>query len=68
MEKMHSQVRVDNTLSRPFIAESELKQRDELSPIIFNIILEKVVRKLQRSKGGMSINHCILQLLDFWMI
>lgn len=41
-------VRVDNVLSDEFQVVTSLKQGDALSPLLFNIALEKVVRSIQR--------------------
>lgn len=42
-----SRVRVDNQLSEPFEINSGLKQGDALSPLLFNVILEKAIRAAQ---------------------
>jgi len=58
MENTQYRVRVDNTVSSPFSVESGLKQGDALSPIMFNVALEKVIRELRRTEeGGVSINN-----------
>jgi len=44
MENTQYTVRVDNTMSTPFTVDTGLKQGDALSPILFNLVLEKVVR------------------------
>lgn len=42
-------VSTSNTLSETFEVVMGLKQKDALSPILFNIALEKVTRKMQES-------------------
>lgn len=53
----------------PFSVESDLnclKQGDALSPILFNVALEKVIRELQRTdEEGMSINNRAVRLFGF---
>jgi len=44
------QVRVDNVLSKEFQVVTGLKQGDALSPLLFNIAPEKVVRNIQGDK------------------
>jgi len=41
------QVRLDNTLSEVFIVETGLKHADVLSPQLFKLILEKIVKIIQ---------------------
>jgi len=65
MEDTQYHVRVENTVSSPFSVESCLKQEDALSSILLNVELEKVVRKLQYTKGYVSINNRKLRLLGF---
>ncbi|XP_025411759.1 uncharacterized protein LOC112684436 [Sipha flava] len=45
--------------------KQRLKQRDTLSPILFNLALEKVVRILQDNEGGLVIGQNKIQLLGF---
>jgi hypothetical protein len=47
MEKAKYRVKVDNGILSPFIVDTGLKQDDSLSPLLFNLALEKVVRELQ---------------------
>jgi len=47
MENTQYTVRVDKTMSTPFTVNTGLKQGDTLSPILFNLVLEKVGRELQ---------------------
>jgi hypothetical protein len=52
MEEAKYRVRVDNELSSPFTVDTGLKQGDTLSPLLFNLTLEKVVRELQSNEGN----------------
>lgn len=66
MENTQYRVRVDSTVSSPFSVESGLKQGDALSPILFNVALEKVIRELLHTEeGGVSINNRAVRLLGF---
>jgi len=59
------QVRVDCALSEEFEVITGLKQGDALSPILFNIALEKVIRSVQSNKLGINIGKTTLDVLDF---
>lgn len=58
-------VRSQNATSGNFIVETGLKQGDIISPVIFNISLEKVVRILQDNESDLLINQNKMQLLGF---
>ena len=49
-------VRVTNELSNPFEIREGLKQGDALSPLLFNLVLEYVIRYVQESKTGVTLN------------
>lgn len=57
MEGEKYQVRVDSTLSEAFGVETGLKREDVLSPLIFNIALEKAVRALQNEARGLNVDQ-----------
>ncbi|VVC36479.1 Reverse transcriptase domain [Cinara cedri] len=59
------QVRVDNILSEEFQVVTGLKQGDSLSPLLFNIALEKVVRSIQRNNYGIDIGTIKIGILGF---
>ncbi|VVC31914.1 Reverse transcriptase domain [Cinara cedri] len=59
------QVRVDNVLSEEFQVVTGLKQGDALSPLLFNIALEKVVRSIQRDNYGIDIDTNKIGILGF---
>jgi hypothetical protein len=65
MEGTKYQVRVDNILSDSFIVETGLKQGDALSPLLFNLSLEKAVRIMQNAERGVAVNEHRVQILDF---
>jgi len=52
MENTQYTVRVDNTMSTPFTVYTGLKQGDALFAMLFNLVLEKVVRELQCLRGS----------------
>lgn len=58
-------VRVDNELSSPFTMDTGLKQGDSLSPLLFNLALEKMVRELQANKSGIQVNLNRIRVLGF---
>jgi len=57
MENTQYTVKVDNTMATPFTVDTGLKQGDALSPILFNLVLEKVVRELQCLRGSQVTNN-----------
>jgi len=59
------QVRVDNVLSEEFQVVTGLKQGDALSPLLFNIALEKAVRSIQRDNHGIDIGTNKIGILGF---
>lgn len=66
MESTQYTVRIDNTMSTPFTVDTGLKQGDPISPILFNLALEKVMRELQCLRNSQEVNSDIgLQLLGF---
>jgi len=65
MENTQYQIRVDNTLSEAFEVNTGLKQGDTLSPMLFNLALEKAIREIQREPTGISIGERKIQVLGF---
>jgi hypothetical protein len=62
MEIMKYRVRTQNVTSETFTVETGLKQGDTLSPVLFNLALEKVVRILQDNEGGLLIGQNKIRL------
>jgi hypothetical protein len=56
---------VDNELSLPFSVDMVLKLVNSLSPVLFDLALDKVIRKLQASEGGIQINQIRIKVLEF---
>lgn len=66
MENTQYRVKVDYTVTSIFSVESGLKQGNALSPILFNIVLEKVIRELQcTEEGSGAINNRAVRLFGF---
>jgi len=62
LTESYSRVQVGKKLSDEFPIRSGLKQGDALSPLIFNIALEYIIRKVQVNQGGLKL-HGTHQLL-----
>ncbi|KAL4142816.1 hypothetical protein QTP88_005213 [Uroleucon formosanum] len=65
MEGVKYQVRVDNFMSEAFSVETGLKQGDALSPLLFNIALEKAIRVLQNESRGLNVDEHQIKVLGF---
>jgi uncharacterized protein YoxC len=50
------EVLVDNHLSDIFPIQNSIKQRDDLSPLLFNFVLEYVIRKVQENQVEVKLN------------
>ena len=61
-----SRVRVGKYLSDMFPIRNGLKQRDALSPLLFNCALEYTIRRVQVNQGGFKLNgtHQLLVYAD----
>jgi hypothetical protein len=57
MENTQYQIRIDNTLSEAFEVNTGLKQGDALSPMLFNLVLEKTIREIQKDPTGITIGE-----------
>jgi hypothetical protein len=59
------QVRMDQTLSKEFEVITGLKQRDALSPRLFNISLEKIISNVKNNNLGTNIGATQIDILGF---
>lgn len=59
-------IEVSNVLSREVLVNTGLRQGDELSPIIFNLVMEKVVRMMNVSPDeGAKLDGTSINLLAY---
>jgi len=65
MEGVKYQVRVDDCMSEAFSVETGLKQGEEISPLLFNIALEKAIRVLQNESRGLNVDEHQIKVLGF---
>jgi len=64
MENTQYQARVEDTMSETFKVKTGLKQGDVLSPMLFNLALEKAIREMQKPTG-VVIEKRKIQVLRF---
>lgn len=64
MENSEIKIKIANSTSKPFKVTSGLRQGDALSPILFNLVLEKVVRDMNIS-GGVTLGQSKIGLLAY---
>lgn len=66
MENSKATVRIQNRLSPTFTTSKGVRQGDGLAPILFNIVLEKVIREAIDNTGGSIINksHQVIGYAD----
>jgi hypothetical protein len=66
LNETYSRVRIDKNLSGKFTVQNSLKQRDSLSPLLFNFILEYAIRRVQDKQKGLKLNgtHQLLAYAD----
>jgi len=65
VQKTRSMVRIEGTLSSFFENKTSLKQGDPLSPILFNLALQKVIPSIKMVPSGTKICKEQLNILAY---
>jgi hypothetical protein len=65
VQKTRSAVRIEGTLSSFFENKTGLKQGDSLSPILFNLAVQKVIQSIQMVPSGIKIGKEQLNILAY---
>jgi len=65
VQKTRSVVRIEGTLSSFFDNKTGLKQGDPLSPILFNMALQKVIQNIKMVSSGIKIGIEELNVLAY---
>jgi len=66
LTETYSTVRVGKDMSDMFLIRNGLKQRDDLSPMLFNCALDYVIKRVQVCQDGLKLNgtHQLLFYAD----
>jgi len=65
VQKTRSAVRMEGTLSSFFENKTGLKQGDPLSPMLFNLALQKVIQSIKMVPSGIKIGKEQLNVLAY---
>jgi len=65
VQKTRSALRIEGTLSSFFENKTDLKQADPLSPILLNLVLQKVIQSIKMVPSGIKIGKEQLNILAF---
>ena len=65
VHKIRSAVRIEGTLSSFFENKTDLKQGDPLSPILFNLALQKVIQSTKMVPSGIKIGKEQMNILAY---
>jgi hypothetical protein len=67
LNETYSKVRIGKHLSDSFPIHNGLKEGDALSPLLFNLVLEYAIRRVQETHVGLKLNgtHQLLAYADY---
>ena len=65
VQKTRSAVRIEGTMSSFFENKTGLKQGDPLSPILFNLALQKVIQSIKMVPSGIKIGKEQMNILAY---